>query len=569
MTGTHKLRWARPAWAISLILASLICLALPGRANETQPASVASQPPVFGVATRGEWGDPNVRTLMNQAGIRWVRTSVSWADVQPSPDVFNWSGFDAEILRAQETGVIPIVLVWQNPSWAATTSCGPIDLVPLSSFSTFVSALARRYNGTTVVDGVTLPRVDYWEFYNEPDNQQTSEAWVGGCWGSAGAQYAQMLAAAWAAVHAANPQSNVMFGSVAAETIDYNGWLLFNFDIAGGDFVDDALGYMQAHPDSTYFDVFSFHYFPAFHTVWDDYGSGLIGKATYYRTRMKRKGIVRPLVCTEAGRRSDPGQIIDGIPGSDEEQSRYVVRLFVQGVVAGLNNVIWFNLGDVHQPEQGGWMGWGLLDGNNRPKPSFNALRVLTAQLADATFSEVRAAGNDVEGYLFRRADGSDRMVIWTKGTVTRTLSFAGSRLHTTDKWGVERTYYDGQAGDEDGIVNGTIVIRIDGSPVYVDGRTGVGPSPTRTPTATRTPTCTPTPTIAATPTGITTPPAPAATPTATPLIIQPWKIYLPTVLQHERQVLATPFWQRLLWWARRAVILMVSGDPVNVRHQL
>jgi len=231
------------------------------------PQSPPSSPaPPFGVAVRGEVADAAVRALVMQAGVRWVRTSVNWSAVEPSPGAYNWTAFDGHMLALGEMGVIPVVYVAGNPAWAASSRCGPIDRVPLSDFARFVTTLAQRFNGKTVVNGRTLPAVNHWQFYNEPDNAWTSGQASGfdGCWGQAGAAYAQMLAAAWDAVHAANPQAKVVFGGIAGESVDCPaGWEcagkpIFNFNIDGGDFVDDVLAYMDAHTGSRYFDIFDF-----------------------------------------------------------------------------------------------------------------------------------------------------------------------------------------------------------------------------------------------------------------------------------------------------------------------
>lgn len=424
-------------------------------------------PPIFGVSTRGELANPAVRSLVQQTGVTFLRTSVSWAGVQPSPEVYNWAAFDGEIRNVVAAGGTPVVLVAENPAWAASTRCGPVDRVDISVFANFVYALAARYNGTTQANGTLLPRIDYFEFYNEPDNQQMSEQWIGGCFGQHGAAYAQMLAAAWSAAHLANPQVKILFGPIAGEYVTYNDAPLFNFDLNGDDFVDDVLSYMQEHPTSLYFDAFNFHYFPAFHSRWDVYGNGVIGKTEYYRMRMLLKGITRPVICTETGRRSDPGQVIDGQPGSDEEQSRYVVRLFVQGLAANLQGLVWFSLSDIND---GSLTAWGLLDSNRQPKPSYDAFRVLISQLGEATYLQPLAAlPEGGEGYVFALPGGGRRSVVWSRDALSKLFAFPVTWLHTTDKWGQERVYRDGQPGDEDGVANGALLIRVGGSPVYAD----------------------------------------------------------------------------------------------------
>jgi hypothetical protein len=96
-------------------------------------------------------------------------------------------------------------------------------------------------------------------------------------------------------------------------------------------------------------------------------------------------------------------------------------------------------------------------------------MRVLIQQLGSATFSRTSNLVDVAEGYVFSLAGGGERSVVWARGTDTQFIVFPGSQVHTTDKWGNERTYHDGQAGDEDWRANGVIILRVGGSPMYVD----------------------------------------------------------------------------------------------------
>jgi hypothetical protein len=479
--------------ALPLCALAQSAAAMPLAAAPEASTLAGSTAPLFGVALREELSDANARTLAAQAGAHWARTSIAWSSIEPVQGVRNFAWPDQLFSTLQASGLTPIVYVSGNPSWAASSGCGPLNRVPLSALADFLGALAERYdgdgdyNGDSIIDGPALPDVQYWQLYNEPDSQWTSgeAAGYGGCWGASGAKYAKLLALAWTAVHTANANAKLVFGGIAAENVDClstwtcAGQKIFNFNINGGDFVDTVLSYMVAHPDSTYFDVFDFHYYAAFHAMWDQFGSGIIGKAQYYKTRLASKGISRPMICTEASRRSDPGQIVDGVPGSDEEQSRAVVRTFVQSSAAGLQALTWFSFADVSTPGQGGWAGWGLVSVPSfEPKPSYNAYKTLTRQLATATYVAPLALNAAAEGYLYSVPGTGDRSVIWSKSTATVNVSFLGSTLHVSNKYGVAKTYTDGQTGDQDGFANGAIVLAIGPSPIYIDGRPGTLPPP-------------------------------------------------------------------------------------------
>lgn len=77
----------------------------------------------------------------------------------------------------------------------------------LPKFASFLSALVNRYSKPPY-------NVHYWEIYNEPDNTDVNRAWLGGCWGGKGKEYGDMLKTAYPAIKAADPDAEVMLGSI-------------------------------------------------------------------------------------------------------------------------------------------------------------------------------------------------------------------------------------------------------------------------------------------------------------------------------------------------------------------
>ncbi|MCX5909653.1 MAG: beta-galactosidase [Deltaproteobacteria bacterium] len=334
--------------------------------GEIPPALAADEDEsILGVTIRSEWGDPNTHSLVVDAGVRWVRTSVSWAAHEPVQGQKDLSGLDRLFKSFTDIGLKPVVYIADNPSWAASSKCGPIDKVSLQALADFVGVLAERYDGDGdydgdgVVDGPALPRIDYWALYNEPDNQWTSgeASAFDGCWGRDGKSYAQLMGLVKQAVQKANPNAQVVFSSVAGEKVacpstwGCAGQDIFNFNIAGGDFVDDVLGYIQSHPGD-YFDIFDFHYYPAFQWQWASWGNGILGKARYYQNRLQSHGLSKPMIVTETGKKSDG-------TGGDEAQTNHLVMTYIRAMAAGLKSVMWFTFTDIYD---GVWAGWGLLE---------------------------------------------------------------------------------------------------------------------------------------------------------------------------------------------------------------
>lgn len=451
-------------------------------AQATRPAVTpdAAPPPGrvvamnFGVSVRVEVREPAVQALLGRLGATHVRTSVRWEHIEPAMGAYAWAPFDEHLRLLAALDVTPVVYVAGNPAWAASSVCGVIDRVPLERFGEFMFALAQRYNGATIVDGKPLPRVDNWQLYNEPDNRWSTGQASGfdGCWGRAGGQYAQLLRVAYDAVHKANPQARLIFGGIAGEQVDCPeswecaGQAIFNVDRNGGDFVDDVLSYIRANPGSPYFDVFDFHYYPAFGALWEKWGPGVFGKASYYRARLAKWGIERPMMISEIGRRSDAAQVIDGVAGSDDEQSRSLVRLLSESAAAGIDTALWFTLADIVEQRQGGAQGWGLLRGSD-PKPSFQSFSVLAGLLAGKPFAAQAKLGSAVEGYVFGSGDAAVT-VAWPKGA-TAMVRVRAKQVQVTDIHGNETTVNDGGAGDGDNSANGQIALTLR-APVYLGG---------------------------------------------------------------------------------------------------
>jgi hypothetical protein len=159
-------------------------------------------------------------------GIDRVRVFVSWASLAPNaasntaPAGFNasdpaaypagsWAIYDtiARDAAAQAIGV-DFTLTGPGPQWATTPGGPPgppgIWKPSPSAFGAFVHAVATRYSGSYTPAGAptTLPRVDFWAIWNEPNYgvelapQATDHSTVE----VSPALYRRLLNAAWAAL---------------------------------------------------------------------------------------------------------------------------------------------------------------------------------------------------------------------------------------------------------------------------------------------------------------------------------------------------------------------------------
>ncbi len=442
---------------------SALMISSSGAYTTYMPATVRyvnTHTPPFAVQFSSAPGPSTGLPQASDAGIRWIRMPISWADIEPantSPVHYNWSGLDQSVTNAVQEDIELILTIGGQPTWAAIYPMGPVtntaDLVE------FVGALVERYDGDGVSDAPGSPQARYFELYNEPDNADPIHASTGGWgyWGHNGAGYAALLQTLYPVVRAASPQASLVFGGLALD------W----FEDQGGpfdrQFLDDVLAACQGQ---NCFDVMNFHYYPAFRDFWEPYGTDIIGKANYVRQKLTAYGFTSvPVICTE----TSWGSSVEW--GGQEPQSRYVVKGYVRGMAAGLDIIVWYKIDD-----QGESFLPGLLDDSLQPKPAYWAYQTMTGMLEDASYERAltiaETGSEQIEGYVFR-VYGQRIDVVWLEDDTPYNgdddpmlpLTVQAQTLRVTDKHGNATWLNDG----DDGTVDGRITIQVSGSPLYLE----------------------------------------------------------------------------------------------------
>lgn len=432
----------------------------------------SSLSPIFGVQIYNST-DPNHIYYDSMIGTNasWVRTPIAWTSAEPvnvPPEDYNWDAIDSRLIaaRSDSGGLNFIVTMEGAPFWAAPANDGPIYPAALDDFAEFIGALVERFDGDGIDDAPGSPVVNYWEFYNEPDNNSDlaspffSEPMR---WGNHGEEYANMLAIIYPVVKAANPKAQVVLGGLALD------W----FESEGGPFVASFLSNVLAAGGGNYFDVMNFHSYPAFHYRWtDDLGPGLLGKAAYVREVLADYGLEKPLIITEAGWMSNdrPGA---SIPGSPEIQSRYVVELFTESMAADMKVMIWWMLFDPSFP-------YPFMNGlvteqpDVEPKLSYYVYQNVVAELGTAHF--VRALSAEemghplMEAYMFfDRVFSRDLYVLWLNPvSTTETTPWQLDTPVATVRDSLTGVGVVIQDGD-DGSVDGKITVYVGANPLFVE----------------------------------------------------------------------------------------------------
>jgi len=217
------------ARVLGLFLVVVAC-ALAGAAAAAQPPN---RPLETGIMDPDHF--PVVNTdapfrLAEGTGAHYVRLGLTWAEVapggvtKPAFDATNpfdpayfWNSFDKEVTYAVDHGFQPIVSIQWAPQWAQdrTGNDGPVTTEGIvrpdpAAFADFARAAATRYNGNH-----GLPRVRYWQAWNEPNisfylaPEYVGEKLFGPMW------YRSMLNAFSTAVHDVDPTNVVIAGGLA------------------------------------------------------------------------------------------------------------------------------------------------------------------------------------------------------------------------------------------------------------------------------------------------------------------------------------------------------------------
>lgn len=161
--------------ALALLAAGMLLVA-------AHPPAASARPLITGVTDLGS-SAPLAYTRTGEAGAHLVRIALHWEGAVPQAEPANWDptnpldpsysweASDADVTRAVQAGLTPVLQVGGVPKWAQRCQTPPVlpsyvlcDPAP-AALAAFATAAARRYSG--LIPGV--PRVQYWQALNEPN----------------------------------------------------------------------------------------------------------------------------------------------------------------------------------------------------------------------------------------------------------------------------------------------------------------------------------------------------------------------------------------------------------------
>ncbi len=424
---------------------------------------------MFGVQTYDVMGSgtPYYQSMID-SGAAWVRVETYWQAVEPqntTPDQYNWDAIDALAGAVNDGCMNTVFTIESNPSWAASTTAGPIDRAPLSELAEYLGAVVERFDGDGFDDAPGTPEVHYFELYNEPDRGSLPNA---PGWGDHGADYAAMLQAVYPAMKAADPQVKVLLGGIAYDN--------FIGEEPEGAFVKSFLTDVLNAGGGDYFDVMNFHYYPLFAARWTGSADGTKGIGFYEKTQavrtvLQQAGLSKPFVVTEGGWHSNADQA----PASSEAaQAIYAFQMYMQSYASGVDFTMWWTLYDIDYnfyPFKNGLVSSISESDPPRRKQSFTVYQTLASQIGPLSFVQKlpdAATGNSqIEAYHFtgaRTVYGAWLNPILT--TTTKTFSINASQVTERNMfWAVVKTIRD----RDDGSTDGRVRVAVNGTPKYFE----------------------------------------------------------------------------------------------------
>jgi hypothetical protein len=342
-----------------------------------------------------------------ESGADIVRVDVGWAapdtatrpagfDARdPAAAAYDFRRADAAIAEVAARGLRVLASFTGAPRWAEGAR-RPAD-APVGSWrpdphalEDYGAALARRYSGTfpdPARPGRTLPRVDAFQIWNEPNlDKYLSPQWSGGHT-FAPAHYRRMLSAFYRGVKSVRPTALVVSGGTAP----FGDYVANGHRIMPARFVREMLCLRETQrglrggscPAPARFDVLAHHPYsvgsPRRHAInGDDVSIPDIGKLTRLLRAAERSGGALPhkrhrVWVTELSYDSAPPDPL-GVPVA--RQARYLEEAFYLLWRQGVDTITWFQIRDQQPlPSYAASNQSGVYFDDGRPKPAQRAFR--------------------------------------------------------------------------------------------------------------------------------------------------------------------------------------------------
>lgn len=385
------------ASVIGLGAATSRALALPGPSAMTLGLA---DDPIFlqsPASVRGSWvaraetiGSRAVRLNVVWAAIAPPSRPAHWTEDDPADPHYKWGQLDAAVTALAAGGQRVLLMAWFAPAWAEQGAPAGLPYPGVwnpdpSDFGQFAHALAARYSGHFQVNGQTLPKVTWYQAWNEPNlSRYLLPQWYrssSGAFALVGPDvYRGLLNAFYAGVKQAQPRATVITGGTAPFGDPYPGASRVPpaAFLRGVFCLTSSLGPAPCPGGPPHLDGVDAHsYSPWYYhaALPDDISTPDIGKISGILAAARRADTVLPagpksLWMTEVGWQSSPPDLTHLL-----QQAQYLELDLYTLWRQHVSNVFWFSIQDPTVGAGNFIANGGLYFTSGAPKPAAIAYR--------------------------------------------------------------------------------------------------------------------------------------------------------------------------------------------------
>jgi hypothetical protein len=360
-----------------------------------------------------------------EIGARWEREEVAWRNVEPRKGEYR--DFERAVPRYNELTdagfeVLPRIMS-VNP-WAEKERINALNAgaarkgapmgrltylgmpTDLASYRKFLTSVVEAFDGDGKGDAPGLKKgIKYWQVENEWD-------WR---WKDTPERFVEFLKVAYETIKAADPQATVVLGGISKLGPDafHAGLFGDSLEVGGKVVTPETLEreehFKEEYPLRTYvlehghpyFDVISFHQYGRYRAIEKE--------MEYLRGIMRAHE--KPVWMTEAG-----GPFVPyGETYTEDLQAQDVVKYYVTALASGVEVVFWSTYQPT--PEWGtAFTNTSLVDPRGRRKPAYDAYKLMTSKLHDATRVETLFGSERARVVRFTRRRREPVYVAWADG---------------------------------------------------------------------------------------------------------------------------------------------------------
>jgi hypothetical protein len=277
--------------------------------------------------------------MLKQAGVRWLRGFYEWQTVQPKQGHWNFALPDRLVENARANGIHLTGSLGLLAPWAsADGSTRRFPIKDIQFWRDYVREMVGRYHSD----------IKYWEIWNEFNG--------GFAEGGTPEMYAELVRAAFLAAKEVDRTAKI-------------GLSVANFDVR---FLDAAIKVGAAN----YFDYICVHPYEILAGLSDGGEPSFFNMAAALRKMLAANHQPEdiPLWITEIG----SGAPLRRDDALDQAQASLLAKAYLLSIAAGFERIFWF---EARGPSYGNDMDFGLLRSDMTRRPSYDALKVLTATL--------------------------------------------------------------------------------------------------------------------------------------------------------------------------------------------